>query len=76
MFLEDEQSHGGTPSPSEVKNEEKGGGDGRGRKASVTSVESEMSACSIGRLGNTIANSEWDGEGSRCPHCTILCCKL
>ncbi|XP_037533514.1 membrane-associated phosphatidylinositol transfer protein 3 [Nematolebias whitei] len=65
VFLEDEQPHGGTPSPSEVKNEEKGGSDGRGRKASVTSVESEMSACSIGRLGNTIANISGSWWGSK-----------
>ncbi|XP_013878331.1 membrane-associated phosphatidylinositol transfer protein 3 isoform X2 [Austrofundulus limnaeus] len=63
VFLEDEQ-HAGPASQhsSEAKNE--GGGDGRGRKASVTSVESGISAWSMGRLGNTIANisSSWWGS--------------
>lgn len=60
VFLEDEQPHAGPASQqsSEAKNEGGGGGDGRGRKASVTSVESGISAWSMGRLGNTIANSE------------------
>jgi len=61
VFLEGEQSHGGKASQesSETKTEGRGG-DGGGRRISVTSVESEMSICSLSQLGNTITNSEWE----------------
>uniref|UniRef100_A0A3P8SLI2 Membrane-associated phosphatidylinositol transfer protein 3 n=1 Tax=Amphiprion percula TaxID=161767 RepID=A0A3P8SLI2_AMPPE len=63
VFLEGEQFHGGSASQhsSETKTE---GGDEGGRRASVTSVESEMSICSMGQLGNTISNisSSWWGS--------------
>lgn len=63
MFLEGDQTPGGPASQlsSETKTEG-GGGEEGGRRASVTSVESEMSICSMGQLGNTIANSEWEGR--------------
>ncbi|XP_015806695.1 membrane-associated phosphatidylinositol transfer protein 3 isoform X2 [Nothobranchius furzeri] len=58
VFLEGDQSHG---QQAEMKTE---GGGGGGRKASVTSVESEISICSMSRLGDTIANisSSWWGS--------------
>lgn len=68
MFLEGDQTPGGSvsqPSP-ETQTEGGGGGEEGGRRASVTSVESETSICSMGWLGNTIANSEWEGS------CTFL----
>ncbi|XP_069568474.1 membrane-associated phosphatidylinositol transfer protein 3 isoform X2 [Brachyistius frenatus] len=62
VFLQGEQSHGGPASQqsSEAKTE----GDEGGRRASVTSVESEMSICSLGQLGNTITDisSSWWGS--------------
>ncbi|KAK9521054.1 hypothetical protein VZT92_020893 [Zoarces viviparus] len=65
VFLEGEQTPGGPASQtsSETKTEG-GGGEEGGRRASVTSVESEMSICSTGQLGNTIANisSSWWGS--------------
>lgn len=66
VFLEGEQTPGGPASQtsSETKTEGGGGGGEGGRRASVTSVESEMSICSMGQLGNTIANSEWEGRRS------------
>lgn len=63
MFLEGEQTHGGPTSQQSSETDTEGGGGGGeegGRRASVTSVESEMSICSMGQLGNTIANSEWE----------------
>uniref|UniRef100_A0A8C5DVW3 Membrane-associated phosphatidylinositol transfer protein 3 n=1 Tax=Gouania willdenowi TaxID=441366 RepID=A0A8C5DVW3_GOUWI len=67
VFLEGEQSHGGSassPQSSPDGRTEKDGGDEGIRRASVTSVESEMSICSMGQLGNTIANisSTWWGS--------------
>lgn len=61
MFLEGDQTPGGPASQtsSETKTGGGGGEEGGGRRASVTSVESETSICSMGQLGNTIANSEW-----------------
>uniref|UniRef100_A0A3Q1JGV0 Membrane-associated phosphatidylinositol transfer protein 3 n=1 Tax=Anabas testudineus TaxID=64144 RepID=A0A3Q1JGV0_ANATE len=57
VFLESEQAQGGPASqqPSEALTEG-GGRDEGGRRLSVTSVESETSICSMGQLGNTIAN--------------------
>lgn len=60
MFLEGEQTHGGPTSQQSSETDTEGGGEEGGRRASVTSVESEMSICSMGQLGNTIANSEWE----------------
>ncbi len=62
VFLESDQIPGGpgSQSSSETKTEGGGGGEEGGRRASVTSVESETSICSMGQLGNTIANSEWE----------------
>lgn len=65
VFFEGEQTPGGptSQSSSEAKTEGRGGGgEEGGRRASVTSVESEMSICSMGQLGNTITNSEWKGR--------------
>ncbi|XP_026232850.1 membrane-associated phosphatidylinositol transfer protein 3 isoform X1 [Anabas testudineus] len=65
VFLESEQAQGGPASqqPSEALTEG-GGRDEGGRRLSVTSVESETSICSMGQLGNTIANisSTWWGS--------------
>lgn len=70
VFLEGEQTQGGPVSqlPSETNTEGGGGAGGGGeggRRASVTSLESETSICSMGQLGNTIANSEWDETETR-----------
>lgn len=72
VFLECDQAPGGPasqPSPETAGGDAAGAG-GRGeeggRRGSVTSVESETSICSMGQLGNTIANSEW-AEGSARP---------
>uniref|UniRef100_A0A669F868 Membrane-associated phosphatidylinositol transfer protein 3 n=1 Tax=Oreochromis niloticus TaxID=8128 RepID=A0A669F868_ORENI len=66
VFLEGEQTHGGPTSQHSSETDTEGGGGGGGeeggRRASVTSVESEMSICSMGQLGNTIANSDWWGS--------------
>ncbi|KAG7243135.1 hypothetical protein INR49_016510 [Caranx melampygus] len=66
VFLEGEQTHGGPApqQPCETKTEGGGGGEEGGRRASVTSVESETSVCSMGQLGKTIANisSSWWGS--------------
>lgn len=71
VFLECDQAPG---SPESQPSLETAGGDaagagGRGeeggRRGSVTSVESETSICSMGQLGNTIANSEWAGGNAR-----------
>lgn len=71
VFLECDQAPGGPalqPSPETAGGDAAGAG-GRGeeggRRGSVTSVESEMSICSMGQLGNTIANSEWAGGNAR-----------
>ncbi|XP_060928523.1 membrane-associated phosphatidylinositol transfer protein 3 [Limanda limanda] len=65
IFLEGEQAQGGPASqqPSETTTEG-GGREEGGRRNSVTSVESETSICSMGQLGNTIANisSSWWGS--------------
>lgn len=72
VFLECDQAPGGPASqPSTVvAGEDAAGAGGRGeegvRRGSMTSVESETSICSMGQLGNTIANSEWAGGGA-CP---------
>lgn len=70
MFLECDQAPGGPPSQpsSEAGTEGGGGGEEGGRRASVTSVESETSICSMGQLGNTIANSEWEGSHTVLSH--------
>lgn len=63
MFLEGDQTPGGPASQSSSETKTEGGGGGGeegGRRASVTSVESETSICSMSQLGNTIANSEWE----------------
>ncbi|XP_041851111.1 membrane-associated phosphatidylinositol transfer protein 3 isoform X2 [Melanotaenia boesemani] len=65
VFLEGEQPHGGkAPEQSSEMKTEGRRGDGGGRRTSVTSVESELSACSMGQLGNTITNisSSWWGS--------------
>lgn len=63
VFLEGDQTPGGPASQlSSETQTEGGGGEEGGRRASVTSVESETSICSMGQLGNTIANSEWEGR--------------
>uniref|UniRef100_A0A087X7P9 Membrane-associated phosphatidylinositol transfer protein 3 n=1 Tax=Poecilia formosa TaxID=48698 RepID=A0A087X7P9_POEFO len=68
VFLEGDKSHGGPASPHSYETKTDGGGGGggeaRGRRGSVTSVESEMSMCSMSQLGNTIANisSSWWGS--------------
>uniref|UniRef100_A0AAQ4QMY6 Membrane-associated phosphatidylinositol transfer protein 3 n=1 Tax=Gasterosteus aculeatus aculeatus TaxID=481459 RepID=A0AAQ4QMY6_GASAC len=65
VFLEGEQTPGGSASKtSSGTKTEGGGGEEGGRRASVTSAESEISICSLGQLGNTIANisSSWWGS--------------
>ncbi|CAG6001164.1 unnamed protein product, partial [Menidia menidia] len=65
VFLEGEQYHGSKASqPSSEAKIEGRGGDGGGRRTSVTSVESEMSISSLSQLGNTITNisSRWWGS--------------
>ncbi|KAM7412896.1 hypothetical protein PAMA_020332 [Pampus argenteus] len=67
VFFEGEQNPSGPASQpsSETKAEGGGGGGEEGcRRASVTSVESEMSIYSVGQLSNTIANitSSWWGS--------------
>ena len=66
IFLEGEQTQGGPASqqPSDTPTEGGGGREEGGRRGSSTSVESETSICSMGQLGNTIANSEWDERDS------------
>lgn len=76
VFLEGEQTHGGPTSQHSSETDTEGGGGGGGeeggRRASVTSVESEMSICSMGQLGNTIANSEWEeNKETERPHCRL-----
>ncbi|KAK2847448.1 hypothetical protein Q5P01_010447 [Channa striata] len=63
VFVESEQAHGGPASQQPAEAQTDGGRDEGGRRASVTSVESETSMCSMGQLGNTIANisSSWWG---------------
>lgn len=56
VFLECHQSPGDPASQSETGTE--GGAEEGGRRASVTSVGSETSICSMGQLGDTIASSE------------------
>lgn len=81
MFFEGEQTPGGqaSQSSSETKTEG-GGGEEGGRRASMTSVESEMSICSMGQLGNTIANSECEGrretERLSCLIYSVIYCRL
>lgn len=60
VFLECHQSPGDPASQSETGTE--GGGEEGGRRASVTSVGSETSICSMGQLGDTIANSEQEEQ--------------
>lgn len=66
VFLDGDQTPGAQASRSSSETKTEGGGGGGaeegGRRASVTSVESETSICSLGQLGNTIANSEWEGK--------------
>lgn len=79
VFLESEQAHRGSVSQQPTETQTEGGGrDEGGRRASVTSVESETSICSMGQLGNTIANSEWEGRRVKqrlsCLVCSIISC--
>lgn len=63
VFLETERSHGPKASQQSCETKSEGGREvGGGRSVSVTSEESEMSVCSLSQLGNTIANSEWEGH--------------
>ncbi|CAB1432824.1 unnamed protein product [Pleuronectes platessa] len=65
IFLEGEQTQGGPASQQPAETSTEGGGrEEGGRRNSVTSVESETSICSMGQLGNTIANisSSWWGS--------------
>lgn len=62
MFLESGKTPGGPASQTSSETKPEGGVEEGGRRASVTSVESEMSICFMGQLGNTITNSEWEGE--------------
>lgn len=66
MFLEGDQKPGGPPS--QLSSETKTAGEEGGRRGSVASVESETSICSMGQLGNTIANSEWEPRHSFALH--------
>nr|XP_046170658.1 LOW QUALITY PROTEIN: membrane-associated phosphatidylinositol transfer protein 3-like [Oncorhynchus gorbuscha] len=66
VFLEAEPSPGAPavpPSP-ETDSSGRGRGGGGGRRASVTSVDSETSFCSVGRMSSTITNisSSWWGS--------------
>lgn len=54
VFLESEQVKSQPSSGIKTKGEQEGG-----RRASMTSVESETSVCFMGQLGNIITNSEW-----------------
>uniref|UniRef100_A0A3B4UC30 Membrane-associated phosphatidylinositol transfer protein 3 n=1 Tax=Seriola dumerili TaxID=41447 RepID=A0A3B4UC30_SERDU len=65
VFLEGEQTPGSPASQESSETKTEGGGGGGeegGRRASMTSVESETSMCSMGQLGNTITNSDWWGS--------------
>ncbi|XP_078785880.1 membrane-associated phosphatidylinositol transfer protein 3 isoform X2 [Oryzias latipes] len=65
VFLETERSHGTKAPQRSYETKSEGGREvGGGRSASMTSVESEMSVCSLSQLGNTIANisSSWWGS--------------
>lgn len=76
MFLEGEQTPGGPASKtSSGTKTEGGGGEEGGRRASVTSAESEISICSLGQLGNTIANSEWEGRSEPPFYYSIMSCE-
>uniref|UniRef100_A0A3P9BK23 Membrane-associated phosphatidylinositol transfer protein 3 n=1 Tax=Maylandia zebra TaxID=106582 RepID=A0A3P9BK23_9CICH len=55
VFLEGEQTHGGPTSQQSSETDTEGGGEEGGRRASVTSVESEMSICSM-------VSSSWWGS--------------
>ncbi|TKS80885.1 Membrane-associated phosphatidylinositol transfer protein 3 [Collichthys lucidus] len=70
VFLEGDQTPGGpasqTSSETKTGGGGEGGGGGGGRRASVTSVESETSICSMGQLGNTIANMTTFKRGVVC----------
>lgn len=78
MFLEGDPTPGGPASQSSSeKKAEVGGGEEGGRRASVTSVESETSICSMSQLGNTIANSEWEGRREKEElHCHVSFAQL
>lgn len=78
VFLECDQSPRGPASqPSTVARSEGGGGGGGeegGRRASVTTVESETSICSMSQLGNTIANSEKEESCTVLSHFNYILC--
>lgn len=77
VFLECDQSpRGPTSQSSTVARSEGGGGGGEegGRRASVTTVESETSICSMGQLGNTIANSEKEESYTVLSHFNYILC--
>ncbi|KAF3847562.1 hypothetical protein F7725_020590 [Dissostichus mawsoni] len=64
VFLEGGKTPGGPASQTSSETKPEGGVEEGGRRASVTSVESEMSICFMGQLGNTITNisSSWWGS--------------
>ncbi|KAM7399139.1 hypothetical protein PAMP_018428 [Pampus punctatissimus] len=64
VFFEGEQTPIGPSSQPSSETKAEGGGEEGCRRASVTSVESEMSIYSVGQLSNTIANitSSWWGS--------------
>ncbi|XP_063762290.1 membrane-associated phosphatidylinositol transfer protein 3 [Eleginops maclovinus] len=64
VFLEGGKTPGGPASQTSSETKPEGGEEEGGRRASMTSVESEMSICFMGQLGNTITNisSSWWGS--------------
>ncbi|XP_068173107.1 LOW QUALITY PROTEIN: membrane-associated phosphatidylinositol transfer protein 3 [Antennarius striatus] len=64
VFQEGDHTSGESPSQPSTEKKTEGGGEEGGRRASVTSIESETSVCSMGQLGNAIANisSTWWGS--------------
>ncbi|KAF7666800.1 hypothetical protein LDENG_00091690 [Lucifuga dentata] len=74
VFLESEQTPAGpTSQPSSETGGEREGGEEGGRRASVTSVGSETSNCSMGLLGSTIANISSSWWGSKRLDFTLYC---
>uniref|UniRef100_A0A8C7U1C2 Membrane-associated phosphatidylinositol transfer protein 3 n=1 Tax=Oncorhynchus mykiss TaxID=8022 RepID=A0A8C7U1C2_ONCMY len=62
VFLEAEPSPGAPTVPPSPETDSSGRGGGGGRRASVTSVDSETSFCSVGRMSSTITNSEFSSS--------------
>ena len=64
VFLDSGSSNPGAPAPQTPSETELGGGQVGveevvgGRRASMTSVDSEMLLCSVSQLGSTVADSE------------------